>query len=149
MFLTVHGTIGILIGQKITSPWLAFILGFVFHYIFDMIPHGDTKAPKKYYNIVYACLAGIFDLLLLAFLIIFISSQTDIFKISVLFAISGSLLPDILQALYFISREKMFKFSKKTHDYFHNLISQNFELSFAAGLIFQLIIVIILTKIII
>ena len=148
MFLTVHGAIGIIIGQRITSPWLAFILGFIFHYIFDIIPHGDTKFPKRYYNVIYASLAGIIDLIVLAIFMIFIGTKVEILKINILLAITGSLVPDILQAVYFISRQKILGSLKKIHDFFHSLISKKIELGFITGIIFQILLLILLTFII-
>ncbi len=148
MFLTVHGTIGIIIGQRISNPLLAFIAGFVLHYIFDIIPHGDTKVPRQYYNIVYASLAGIIDLIIFAVFIIFISQKIEIFKLNIICAIIGSMLPDILQAFYFMSRQKLFKSAQKVHDYFHGLISKKFEFNFFTGLILQIIFFIILIIII-
>ncbi len=148
MFLTVHGAIGIIIGQRISNPWLAFIAGFILHYIFDIIPHGDTKVPKQYYNIVYASLAGIIDLIIFAIFLIFISSKVEILKLNIILAIIGSLLPDILQAFYFISRQKLFKSFQNVHDYFHGLISNRFEFNFFTGLFLQIIFFIILIIII-
>ena len=48
MFLTVHATAAVLITQKISNPLLAFIIGFISHYILDAIPHGDDKIFERW-----------------------------------------------------------------------------------------------------
>ena len=43
MFLTIHATSAIVIGQAITNPIGAFLAGLASHYVLDAIPHGDEK----------------------------------------------------------------------------------------------------------
>lgn len=148
MFLTVHGAVGVIIGQNISNPLLAFLLGLLSHYIFDIIPHGDTKVAKKYKNPIYIGLAAIIDFTLLISWFIFIFSQVQI-TLVILIALLAAILPDLLQALYYISREKICISCQKMHVFFHNAISNHFELNFYLGIIFQLIILMVLSLIII
>jgi hypothetical protein len=44
MYQIVHGMAGAVIGSRLDSPILAFILGFVSHFILDAIPHDSNEA---------------------------------------------------------------------------------------------------------
>lgn len=145
MFLTVHSAVGLTIGQYVKNPLLAFLAGLGFHYIFDIIPHGDTQISKKYYNVVYITLAGLFDLALtISFLLLFMIMTGQLLTWAQILAIVGSLLPDALQFLYFLyPQNPTLKFCQKIHHYFHSLIAKNFELSLRAGMSLQLLLFII------
>jgi len=150
MFLTVHSAIGIAIGQNISNPLFAFISGFILHYIFDIIPHGDTNVSPKYKNPIHIATAGIIDLIILAIYFIFLLfSQVHLLTISIIAAVIGSIIPDILQAFYYAISRKLFYRWQKFHTLIHDAISQKYELNFFLGLIFQIIILIIFTLIII
>ena len=43
MFLTVHATLGITVGQTTGNIFLAFFAGLLSHFVLDVIPHGDTE----------------------------------------------------------------------------------------------------------
>ncbi len=150
MFLTVHAPTGIIIGQYISNPILAFIIGFIFHYILDMIPHGDTKIDSKYKNPIHIGTAALFDFILLFLvLILLFFSNVNLFKPSIITGMIGAMLPDILQGFYYIYRRKFFKKMQNIHIFFHDAISKKYEMNFVPGIIFQLIILIILIFIII
>ncbi len=148
MFLTVHGAIGIIIGQNISPPFWAFIIGFISHYILDIIPHGDTNAPKKYKNPIHIGLIAIIDFIILIIYFLFISSQINVFKISIFLALLGCLLPDFLQAFYFIFDKKIFCLWQKTHNFLHALLIKKFEWNFYVGIALQFVVLILLTLII-
>ena len=142
MFLTVHSAAGLALAQYIKNPLLAFITGFISHYIFDIIPHGDTNAPKKYYNIIYLTTIGIFDLAVTSsFFLLLMLFRNKLLTLAEICAIVGSLMPDGLQVLYFIfPRQKHLLKIQKIHKFFHDLISKKLEFSLPVGIIFQLII---------
>lgn len=145
MFLTVHGTIGLIIGKYSQNPILAFFLGLISHYCCDIIPHGDTKAPKKYNNLIYWALAGIIDISILSItiLLLLIFGKIDIYNPNISAAFLGSVLPDFLLLGYFLSNRKFFKGPFKLHHYLHSLISKHFDWPFWLGLALQIIIFII------
>jgi hypothetical protein len=146
MFLTVHSATGLLIGQYVKNPLLAFLGGFISHYIFDIIPHGDTQVPKQYQNLVYITLAGIIDLAaMISYLLIFMLFTNHLLSLSQIFAILGCLLPDCLQFIYYLyPRQKTIRKIQSIHNLFHELITKKFEFSLTTGLIFQLIFFVIL-----
>jgi hypothetical protein len=150
MFLTVHTPLGIIIGQGVASPILAFVVGLISHYLFDLIPHGDTKVPQKYLNSIHIAFAGLVDLFFVAiYIIILFFLNVEFLKISIIFAILGSWFPDILQAFYFKFQGKILGKLQDFHNFFHNLISIKYQFKLIHGLIWQFIILIILTVILI
>ena len=150
MFLTVHVASGVIIGQYIANPLLAFIIGFILHYITDIIPHGDTSVAKKYKNPIHIATAALVDLIILLIVIVFLFlNQINLFKPSIMAGMLGAMLPDILQGFYYIYRGKVFKRLQNIHNLFHDAISKKYEMNFILGLIFQFIILIILIIIII
>jgi len=144
MFLTVHGAIGIIIGQHIKNPFAAFIAGFISHYLFDIIPHGDTNAPAKWKNPIHLALAALLDLFILISFILVLGIKSQILNLSTASALLGALLPDFLQGFYFLSNKKLFKLHQKFHNFFHFLIIKKFEFNFYTGIILQTIFFIIL-----
>ncbi len=124
---------------------MAFFLGFICHYIFDIIPHGDTKAPKKYHNIIYITLAGLIDLAILTtFLLVLMVSKNELLSWPQIAAILGSVLPDAFQLIYFIFPQKqILKKIQKFHFYFHDLFSKKKDFNLTTGITLQIIIFII------
>lgn len=150
MFLTVHSAVGVIIGQNISHPLLAFVTGFILHYIFDMIPHGDSFLSQKYKGTKYLILAGLIDLLVLTILLFgLFYLKPNLLNFNVIFAIAGSMFPDVLQAFYYISNKRLFFRWQKLHDFLHNLVSKKHEINFYLGILIQIFILIILTYIIV
>jgi hypothetical protein len=148
MFLTVHSAVGLAASKYFHQPILAFIAGFILHYVFDLIPHGDTEVSKKYHNAVYMTLAGLIDLAILSSsLIIIMLTQARIFTWTELAAICGSVLPDALLFFYFIKpQNKVLLKLKKFHHYIHNLLVSKLKIGLIPGMILQVIIFIIALK---
>jgi hypothetical protein len=142
MFLTVHSSIGLTVSHYLTNPFLAFLSGFIFHYLSDIIPHGDTKAPKHFYNLIFITLAGLIDLFFLSlFLLVIMLSRHSWLSLSEIAAILGSIIPDSFQLLYFkYPKNKIFGKIHQVHSFFHNLISKKLEFSLVGGIIFQILI---------
>jgi len=148
MFLTVHGAIGIIIGQRVQNPILAFFLGLIAHYIFDTIPHGDSRTPPNWKGMVFLVSAAVIDVLILLSLLLIFYQKIGFLKPNVYWAFLGSLIPDFLQGIYFISRKKVFKLHQKLHNFFHFLIAKKFEWKFTTGLMLQIIFFILLITLI-
>ena len=149
MFLTVHGAIGVIIGEQVKNPIWAFVVGLISHYIFDLIPHGDTKAPKKWQNIIHLSLIAFLDIIILIIFLLWLGTRVNIINISTAFAFLGATLPDYLQGIYFLSNRKLFKRHQRLHDFFHFLIADKFEWNFYVGLGLQITFFIILITFII
>ena len=148
MFLTVHGAIGIIIGQNVHNPFLAFVFGLASHYLFDLIPHGDTNAPAKWKNNIHIAFAALVDMTILIIFLLFLGTKIQIINLNIALAFFGAIIPDFLQGFYFLSSKKMFRFAQKIHDFFHFLIADTWEWKFTTGIILQILFFIFLITII-
>lgn len=142
MLLSVHATVGAIIGESVDTPLLAFIFAFISHFLLDLIPHGDKELIKAYRNnfknrgmlyLIY------FDLLTTpVFLgILFLLGHLT-YSTTVLWGIIGGVLPDILVAVHEIS-DKFFSRTHKFHDWTHEKFKWSIPLKF--GIIVQIIII--------
>ncbi len=125
MTLTTHATLGAVIGHAMGNPILAFIFGFISHFMIDMIPHGDTgmsdnfrvhKRKRKQavaYVVVDAIVAVLFVLLL--------ANTRDIDSMRTFsWGIVGSVLPDLLVGFYEITKTPLLAWFNKMHFFFHD-----------------------------
>ncbi len=139
MFITVHAAIATLAGSQIQNPLIAFFAGLGLHFIFDIIPHGDKELGKKFFGLQVKklkeedqlkamTLYGTLDASALVLYLIFIFrnfefAQSD----SVSFAIIGSVLPDILVAIYQLTKLKFLKWFNDFHHKVHYFILDKME----------------------
>jgi len=146
MFLTVHATLGALIGQYSDNIGLAFAAGFFSHFVLDIIPHGDENLIAKEKSnltrkdivsiIKIASMDGLVMMILLA--IIFWRHITPL-TLPVLAGVIGSIAPDFINGFYVITK---FPWLKKYSDFHFSLhYLAKIQLSFAAGFIVQLVII--------
>ena len=107
MFLTVHATAAVLITQKISNPLLAFIIGFISHYILDAIPHGDDKIFERWQGKaqlrVMALVAAVDFGASLLWLNFLIDQLALAWPLAVLAAAAGSLLPDFFSGAFLVT----------------------------------------------
>ncbi|MFA5050645.1 MAG: hypothetical protein WC499_00825 [Patescibacteria group bacterium] len=104
MTLTVHTAVGIFIGKYASNPFLAFLFGFLSHFLLDAIPHVDEGIfiQKYFYCAVFA------DIFLSAiFIFCFFRFIRPAYSSKIYWAILGSALPDIFTFFY---SELHFKF---------------------------------------
>ncbi len=158
MFITIHAAVGLVIGEKIKSPWWTFVISFLLHFPFDTIPHGDEKlaglaevqsqtgspAVDKFRKFVKI---SAIDGGLLFFLVL-VGYGFSSFKhpLNVAAGIFGGILPDLLVAAYFmISKNILLKWFERFHRFCHKEIIKP-EIPFKAGLIMQTIVGLILFK---
>ena len=142
MLLSVHATVGAIIGESVNKPLFAFILAFISHFLLDLIPHGDKELIKAYRNdfknramlyLIY------FDLITTPILLglLFYTGQITYTR-TVLWGIIGAVLPDILVAIHEIS-DKFFSRTHKFHNWTHERFKWSIPLKF--GIIVQIIII--------
>jgi zinc transporter ZupT len=142
MLLSVHATVGAIIGENVNTPLLAFVLAFISHFILDIIPHGDAKLIKAYRNdfknkgflylIIFDLIATI---IILALLLI---SHKISYSQKVFWGIMGGILPDLMVASHEITN-KYFKRWHKIHTWTHDRI--NWAIPLQLGIIVQIIII--------
>jgi phosphatidylglycerophosphatase A len=125
MTLTTHATLGAVIGHTVGTPLLAFVFGFISHFLIDMIPHGDTGLADNYkihkrrrktalaYVMVDAVIAILFVLLL--------ANTRDLDSLRTFsWGIVGGVLPDLIVGLYEITKTPLLKWFNTLHFAFHD-----------------------------
>ena len=127
MTLTTHATMGAVIGTLIPNPILAFILSFICHFLVDIIPHGDSGIAENYrvhrrrrkQAVAYVAV----DAVIAIFFVLFIMDVRDIDRTQALtWGIVGGVLPDMLVALFEITKSKYLRWFFRLHFYFHDMI---------------------------
>ncbi|MFA5188634.1 MAG: hypothetical protein WC460_04705 [Patescibacteria group bacterium] len=142
MLLSVHATVGAIIGENVNTPLLAFVLAFISHFFLDLIPHGDQQLIKAYRNdfknkgMLYLIIFDIFSTIILLTLLFYFHKIS--FNANVLWGITGGVLPDIMVAAYEVS-EKYFRRTHKFHDWTHNRL--HWTISLKLGILVQIIII--------
>lgn len=145
MLISVHTATGVIIAQKITASALGvFILGIIFHFILDFIPHGDTKLFHWFSRRIHRDMIlslSILDTFITIFYLLYIFTYTKIPESAHIFwAILGSILPDFLTTYYEIFRPKILKPFRHFHNYIHDYIP--LKMTVKQGLLLQLVFII-------
>ena len=95
MYLTVHATAGLLIGQQLNNPLIGFFTGVLSHYILDFIPHGDEFIGK--FSTKRKLLIGSADFIIALGLGWWLISQNYLqLTPAIIFTILGTFAPDFL-----------------------------------------------------
>lgn len=149
MFLATHAVTGALIAKVAPNPVVAFALGFVSHFVLDMVPHGDAEMYKKYQNgermgqsMAKVMIDGVVTLYL-----VLAMREANLFdhEHRVSAAIAGSVLPDLIVGFYLGTKTKYLKWFHDFHIRIHNVIVNRYrDVSFMTGLVMQIILLIIL-----
>ncbi|MEI6627520.1 MAG: hypothetical protein WCL61_02910 [bacterium] len=166
MFITVHAAAATIIGQHISSPILAFILGLISHAILDIIPHGDQEMGKKFFKFRFhhseaeelkeeedtaktslraMALYGLIDLFALVFFVMYLFRNFQFTNIdSVIWAIIGGIIPDILVGLYVIGKIKPLKgfFDLHTANHYIAIKKIGKDMPLMVGMLMQVVIMI-------
>jgi len=130
MTITTHAAIGAVIGFSIGNPWLGFLLGFISHFLVDMIPHGDSRLSVKYRiqkkkrgPVTFATIDALIALYIILGLVNLpiSTSQTALTA-----AIAGSVLPDLLVGFFDMTKSRYLKKFVKIHFFFHDFFTTRF-----------------------
>ena len=156
MYLTVHAAAGALIGNQINNALLAFILGFLSHFILDRIPHKDPASPEDFLESTLKLSKKmkqfiaivIIDIALLSFLtLLFFKRDIFIYASPVAFGIFGAILPDILAGFYILTGNKYLKKFQKIHNAIH-FDHKKINVSIGGGMATQVIMLAIIIRLI-
>ena len=152
MYITVHSAIGASAAQYISEPWIAFVLGFLLHFVFDMIPHGDEGIKKwKFFksNRRRIVAAASLDLIGVMVMTVFWINHSEMSQIPIMLAaIAGSIAPDALWGLYELTGSPLLKGYYNFHKKLHHVLTKK-ELTLKHGFIFQGLILLAMTILII
>ena len=145
MFVTTHAAVGALIGEALPGhPILAFALGIILHFVSDMVPHGDSQLYKGYLagsKVKRAIAYSVIDAVVAIFFVLFLFN-TRMFdsRITVSMGIAGSILPDLIVAIYEVFKVRQLKWFQRLHFFFHNLITDRAgDLTTSSGFAMQML----------
>ncbi len=155
MFLTVHATLGLIIGEQIGNIWLAYILGFISHFLLDLIPHGDKPVIFNPANerMELTLKAGVIDAFVMT-ITLFLLWQNNLIDNPLLAFVGalGAISPDLIVGVsLFLSHPWSKKFLPSPPNWlvkFHNFhkitqrIIRKIEYPMLPGLIFQYLLLI-------
>jgi hypothetical protein len=147
--MTPHTSVAIFISTRVSHPLLAFLLGLIFHFLLDIIPHGDEEisinrkekklGPWYFYKII------IVDALVSGLLIfLFVNSQAIYNKWTLMAALLGSWLPDLAWNTIEIFKIKFLYWYPKLHTKIHYLLG--WKISLVYGLPVQIMITLLALK---
>ncbi|MFA7286673.1 MAG: hypothetical protein WC052_03390 [Patescibacteria group bacterium] len=126
MFLTVHASIGALLGDVIDEPYVAGFAGMLSHFIFDAVPHGDERiekyllAPERKRWV--AALFILDALTALAIVTLFYASGITRHPAAFFTGALGAVLPDVLDGCWHVSRKKFLPDFHTMHDAAHRFL---------------------------
>lgn len=142
MFLIVHSTAAVALAQQITSPGLAFAVGFVSHFLFDAIPHGDENVAvdNDHWRMVKKVVAiALVDVILMVGTFVALAGAGIVeFSPVMLAAALGGLLPDALQIPAIVwpdATPRALKQYRRIHEGIHNVTPYNIGIGW--GLLVQ------------
>lgn len=159
MFITGHTTVGLTIGYVTGDPVTAFFSGWLSHYLFDIIPHGDEIKFKDISLRGMAHLAIFDHAVALVLIFIFVNTTSLVLTPAVALGIIGAILPDWIMALNRLAGALAEKTSKghvvhapaarinhltNPLQEFHNWCHCNvirFEIPFWLGLLYQFVVI--------
>jgi hypothetical protein len=159
MFMVSHAAVGALIGAAVPNSYAAFSLGFLSHFVLDMIPHGDEMMLENYKSgkkskarraMAYVTM----DAIITAYAIMAIlSSAPASLHGPMKWGIVGSILPDLLVGAYEVTKVKWLRgyvsFHHRNHHRLIGKLRQGRDIPFNWGLAYQIAGAILLLKVVI
>lgn len=146
MFLTVHASAGIIIGQQTGNIWLAFLAGIISHIILDIIPHGDQNLVEsgerfKPEEIKKIRKIALLDILIMSAVMstIYLANLVSPAAVwPVLVAVFGAILPDFLSGIYALTNAPWLRWQFKFQYSLHYLFN-GFTINLKQGIVVQAI----------
>jgi hypothetical protein len=146
MLIAAHTAAGVIIATQTTTPLLAFIVGVVFHFVLDFIPHGDNKIIELFNKRIHRdriLSMNILDTFITIFYLMYIYTYTTIPHTTFLFwAIFGSILPDFLNIFGKVFMVRFLDPYVRFHSYIHDYIPS--RMTIKQGLVFQVVFIVFL-----
>lgn len=141
MFLTVHASVGALLGEKLGNEVAAFGAGFASHFVFDIIPHGDEKIGEIFLRSKLHWPLALLFIIDFAVAVVLVSGMAmlGVFT-NPMAALSGALaatLPDILSGFSEVYKKFLWPGFHKFHERNHQLLGR--PVSVVAGAMIQVL----------
>lgn len=144
MFLTIHASIGALIGEYAPNAFWAFLMGFIAHFLLDLIPHGDQDLVKGYYKKEkvkrMVAIASIDAIVMISLILTLLNRGAFAHPSIVTWGVIGSILPDFLVGIHELSKNRFFKKFNQFHFFIHDTFTKKIRVSLTSGIIIQAII---------
>jgi hypothetical protein len=136
---------GVLIGQNVPTPGLAFSLGVASHFLLDLIPHGDSQLYKNYKegqsvkkSVTYATVDSIISIIIFIFLL---ETAPYPSRATMIAGVIGSILPDFLVALGEGIKIRPLLWFQKLHIRIHDAIASRVgNIRLRSGICMQVIV---------
>lgn len=135
MFLTAHTPLSLIIGSQTANPLVAFLLAFLGHFVLDAIPHDSLKLHNWLKNKKLSEVNKIYLLIeILEFILIFIflswlyGQHKLFFSTSLVAALVGGYLPDVLWGIKNLIPKKI-KFLE-VYQKIHSFIDEKFLIKY-------------------
>jgi hypothetical protein len=140
---------GVLIGQNVPTPGLAFSLGVASHFLLDLIPHGDSQLYKNYKDgqsvsrsVLYAATDSIISVGVLIYLL---ETAPYASRATIVAGVIGAVIPDFLVALGEGIKLKTLQRFQKLHIRIHDAIANRAgNIPLRAGVSMQIIILLLM-----
>jgi len=136
---------GVLIGQNVPTPELAFPLGVASHFMLDLIPHGDSQLYKNYKDgnsvrrsVIYAATDSIAAIGILIYLL---ETAPYASRATIVAGVIGAIIPDFLVALGEGVPIRILRWFQRIHFRIHDAIANRIgNIPLRAGVPLQIII---------
>jgi hypothetical protein len=134
---------GVLLGQNVPTPGLAFSLGVASHFMLDLIPHGDSQLYKNYKeghsvkkSVIYAAVDSAFSILLFIYLL---ETASYASRAAIVAGVIGAVVPDALVALGEGVRIRPLLWFQRQHIRIHDAIASRIgNITLRSGILMQI-----------
>lgn len=130
MTVATHTVVGAAIGFSLGNPILGFVIGFVSHFLIDMIPHGDHALSNEYrihgnkkLPVTYLWTDIFISIFMLLLLFNVVPYEN---KLAFTAAIAGSIIPDIIIGIYELTKSKHLRWFFDLHFWFHDFFIKKY-----------------------
>ena len=134
---------GVLIGQNVPTPGLAFCLGVASHFMLDLIPHGDSQLYKNYKDgnavkksLIYVAVDSILAIIILIYLL---ETAPYASRGTMVSGVIGGIIPDFLVALGEGVKIRPLLWFQRLHMRIHDAIASRIgNIPLGTGIVMQL-----------
>jgi len=136
---------GVLIGQNVPTPGLAFALGVASHFMLDLIPHGDSQLYTNYKegqavnkSLIYVAVDSLLAIIIFIYLL---ETAPYASRGTMVAGVIGGICPDFLVALGEGARIRPLLWFQRLHIRIHNAIASRVgNLPLGTGVCMQLVV---------
>jgi len=135
---------GVLIGQNVPTPGLAFALGVASHFMLDLIPHGDSQLYTNYKegqavnrSLIYVAVDSALAIIIFIYLL---ETAPYASRETMIAGVVGGICPDFLVALGEGVKIRPLLWFQRLHMRIHNAIASRVgNISLGMGIFIQLV----------